>query len=210
MQNLIIFDENNIYSMEKEIKTATEKIKELNELSNTLTLHQKLHRAKLAIGKVTKNAQSHHSKYADLNAILSTVEPVLLENGLLLIQPIQGNSVCTQIVDINYSGAMIESCMELPQGITPQQMGSAITYYRRYTLQSALSLQAVDDDGQQASKEQPTETKKESLSDARFKAALAKIASNEYTVEELKDKFYLTNQESQQNYSSHILPRLDL
>jgi hypothetical protein len=197
MQKFLNFDENK-NSMEKEIKTATEKIKELNELSNTLTLHQKLHRAKLAIGKVTKNAMSHHSKYADLNAILSTVEPVLLENGLLLIQPIQGNSVCTQIVDINYSGAMIESCMELPQGITPQQMGSAITYYRRYTLQSALSLQAVDDDGQQASKEQPTETKKESLSTERFNNALAKIKANEYTVEELKDKFYLTKEQEAQ------------
>jgi hypothetical protein len=198
MQSFINFDAINKNSMEKEIKTATEKIKELNELSNTLTLHQKLHRAKLAIGKVTKNAMSHHSKYADLNAILSTVEPVLLENGLLLIQPIQGNSVCTQIVDINYSGAMIESCMELPQGITPQQMGSAITYYRRYTLQSALSLQAVDDDGQQASKETPTETKKESLSTERFNNALAKIKANEYTVEELKAKFYLTKEQEAQ------------
>jgi hypothetical protein len=198
MQSFINFDAINKNSMEKEIKTATEKIKELNELSKTLTLHQKLHRAKLAIGKVTKNAMSHHSKYADLNAILSTVEPVLLENGLLLIQPIQGNSVCTQIVDINYSGAMIESCMELPQGITPQQMGSAITYYRRYTLQSALSLQAVDDDGQQASKEQPTETKKESLSTERFNNALAKIKANEYTVEELKAKFYLTKEQEAQ------------
>jgi hypothetical protein len=198
MQSFINFDAINKNSMEKQIKTATEKIKELNELSNTLTLHQKLHRAKLAIGKVTKNAMSHHSKYADLNAILSTVEPVLLENGLLLIQPIQGNSVCTQIVDINYSGAMIESCMELPQGITPQQMGSAITYYRRYTLQSALSLQAVDDDGQQASKETPTETKKESLSDARFKAALESISKGEFTTEQLKAKFYLTKEQEAQ------------
>jgi hypothetical protein len=197
MQSFINFDAINKNSMEKQIKTATEKIKELNELSNTLTLHQKLHRAKLAIGKVTKNAMSHHSKYADLNAILSTVEPVLLENGLLLIQPIQGNSVCTQIVDID-SGAMLESCMDLPQGITPQQMGSAITYYRRYTLQSALSLQAVDDDGQQASKETPTETKKESLSTERFNNALAKIKANEFTVEELKAKFYLTKEQEAQ------------
>jgi hypothetical protein len=196
-KSLIFVENNNNHFMTKEIKTATEKIKELNELSNTLTLHQKLHRAKLAIGKVTKNAMSHHSKYADLNAILSTVEPVLLENGLLLIQPIQGNSVCTQIVDID-SGAMLESCMDLPQGITPQQMGSAITYYRRYTLQSALSLQAVDDDGQQASKEQPTETKKESLSDARFKAALESISKGEFTTDQLKAKFYLTKEQEAQ------------
>ena len=197
MQSFINFDAINKNSMEKEIKTATEKIKELNELSNTLTLHQKLHRAKLAIGKVTKNAQSHHSKYADLNAILSTVEPVLLENGLLLIQPIQGNSVCTHIVDID-SGAMLESCMDLPQGVNPQNMGSAITYYRRYTLQSALSLQAVDDDGQQASKEQPIETKKESLSNARFKAALESINKGEFTTDQLKAKFYLTKEQEAQ------------
>ena len=198
MQSFIIFDEIKKSVMQKEIKTATEKIKELNELGNTLTLHQKLHRAKLAIGKVTKNATSHHSKYADLNAILSTVEPVLLENGLLLIQPIQGNSVCTQIVDVD-SGAMLESCMDLPQGVNPQNMGSAITYYRRYTLQSALSLQAVDDDGEKASKEeQPKEIVKETLSTERFNNALIKIKSKEFTVEELKSKFHLTKEQEAQ------------
>jgi hypothetical protein len=196
MQKFIIFDENK-NSMKNEIKTATEKIKELNELGNTLTLHQKLHRAKLAIGKVVKNAQSHHSKYADLNAIMAEVEPVLLENGLILLQPIQANSVCTQIVDID-SGAMIVSCMDLPQNVNPQQMGSAISYYRRYTLQSAISLQAVDDDGQQASKDQPTETKKESLSDARFKAALESINKGEFTTDQLKAKFYLTKEQEAQ------------
>lgn len=198
MQSFIIFDEIKKSVMQKEIKTATEKIKELNELGGVLTLHQKLHRAKLAIGKVTKNATSHHSKYADLNAILSTVEPVLLENGLLLIQPIQGNSVCTQIVDVD-SGAMLESCMDLPQGVNPQNMGSAITYYRRYTLQSALSLQAVDDDGEKASKEeQPKEIVKETLSTERFNNALIKIKSKEFTVEELKSKFHLTKEQEAQ------------
>ena len=198
MQSFIIFDEIKKSVMQKEIKTATEKIKELNELGNTLTLHQKLHRAKLAIGKVTKNATSHHSKYADLNAILSTVEPVLLENGLLLIQPIQGNSVCTQIVDVD-SGSMLESCMDLPQGVNPQNMGSAITYYRRYTLQSALSLQAVDDDGEKASKEeQPKEIVKETLSTERFNNALIKIKNKEYTVDELRKNFHLTKEQEAQ------------
>jgi hypothetical protein len=184
--------------MQKEIKTATEKIKELNELGGVLTLHQKLHRAKLAIGKVTKNATNPHFKkaYADINALLDAVEPILLENGLLLLQPIQGNNVCTQIIDID-SGAMIESCMELPSNLTPQQLGSAVTYYRRYTLQSSLSLQAIDDDAntaEQAAK-QPV---KETLSAERFNNALAKIKANEYTVEELKSKFNLTKEQEAQ------------
>jgi len=190
MQKFIIFDENK-NSMKNEIKTATEKIKELNELGSTLTLHQKLHRAKLAIGKVVKNAQSHHSKYADLNAIMAEVEPVLLENGLVLLQPIQANSVCTQIIDID-SGAMIVSIMDLPQGITPQQMGSAITYYRRYTLQSALSLQAIDDDGASASKSTPT---KPPISDERLDGALKSIEAGTYSLEKLKDHFSLTKEQ---------------
>jgi len=195
MQNIIIFDENNNQSM-KELKNTSDKIREAQEIE-VLSLHQKLHKAKLAIGKVTKNAMSHHSKYADLNAIMEVVEPVLLENGLLLLQPIQGNSVCTQIIDIE-TGDMLESCMDLPQGVNPQNMGSAITYYRRYTLQSALSLQAVDDDGEKASKEPASETKKETLSDTRFKAALEAINKGEFTSEELRAKFYLTKEQEAQ------------
>lgn len=198
MQSFIIFDEIKKSVMQKEIKTATEKIKELNELGNTLTLHQKLHRAKLTIGKVTKNATNPHFKkaYADINALLDAVEPILLENGLLLLQPIQGNNVCTQIIDID-SGAMIESCMELPTNLTPQQMGSVITYFRRYSLQSSMSLQSIDDDAntaEQAAK-QPV---KETLSAERFKGALDKIAAGEYTVEQLKSKFNLTKEQEAQ------------
>jgi hypothetical protein len=154
-------------------------------------LHQKLHKAKLAIGKVVKNAQSHHSKYADLNAIMAEVEPVLLENGLLLLQPIQGNSVCTQIIDID-SGDMLESCMDLPQGVNPQNMGSAITYYRRYTLQSALSLQAVDDDGASASKSTPT---KPPISDERLTDALAAMEKGTYSIKKLREQFSLTKEQ---------------
>jgi len=194
MQNLINFDENNITNM-ADLKSSSEKIREVNETQ--LSLHQKVHRAKLTIGKIIKNAQSHHSKYADLNAIMAEVEPVLLENGLLLLQPIHDNAVCTQIIDID-SGDMLESCMSLPQNVNPQQMGSAISYYRRYTLQACLSLQAVDDDGNAASKEPVTETKKEVLSETRFKAALAKIAANEFSVEELRTKFYLTKEQEAQ------------
>ena len=197
MQNYLIFTEN-IKQM-KELISTSEKIRQANEEQVTLSFHQKLHRAKLAIGKVTKNANNPHFKksYADLNAIIEAVEPILLENGLLLLQPIHGNSVCTQIIDVD-SGTMIESCMDLPTGLDPQKMGSAITYYRRYTLQSILSLQAVDDDGHSASqpvKEEPKAKVKESLDTERFNNALDKIAAGEYTVEQLKAKFNLTKEQ---------------
>jgi hypothetical protein len=191
MQNFLNFTENNQF-MEKQLISSSEKIRQANEEA-TLSFHQKLHRAKLAIGKVTKNANNPHFKksYADLNAIIEAVEPILLENGLLLLQPIQGNSVCTQIIDID-SGAKVESCMELPQGLNPQQQGSAITYYRRYTLQSTLSLQAVDDDGASASKSIPT---KPPISDERLDGALKSIEAGTYSLEKLKDQFSLTKEQ---------------
>ena len=198
MQNFLNFTENNLI-MEKQLISTSEKIRQANEVEVKLSLHQKVYKCKLAIGKVTKNANNPHFKksYADLNAIIEAVEPILLENGLLLLQPIHGNSVCTQIIDVE-SGNMMESCMDLPTGIDPQKMGSAITYYRRYTLQSILSLQAVDDDGNMASqpvKEEPKAKVKESLPTERFNNALAKIKAGEYTVAELKANFNLTKEQ---------------
>ena len=196
MQNNLIFDEN-IKQM-KELISTSEKIRQANEAEVVLSLHQKVYKCKLAIGKVTKNANNPHFKkaYADINAILDAVEPILLENGLLLLQPILSNSVCTQIIDID-SGAMIESCMELPAGMNPQQQGSAITYYRRYTLQSTLSLQAVDDDAEKATT--PVQPKaKPTLESERFKNALAKIAAGQYTKEELVKNYSLTKEQEAQ------------
>ena len=200
MQNFINFEENT--KEMKELISTSEKIRQANEAEVVLSLHQKVYKCKLAIGKVTKNANNPHFKksYADLNAIIEAVESILLENGLLLLQPIHGNSVCTQIIDVE-SGNMIESCMDLPIGLDPQKMGSAITYYRRYTLQSILSLQAVDDDGNMASepvKEQPKPKAKESLSTERFNNALAKIKAGDYKVEELRAKFNLTKEQEAQ------------
>ena len=40
--------------------------------------------------------------------------------------------------------------INLPEISDPQKLGSAITYFRRYTLQSLLALQAEDDDGNKA------------------------------------------------------------
>jgi hypothetical protein len=77
------------------------------------------------------------------------VEPIIQKNGLLLLQPIQDNLVKSIIFDTN--GFSIESGIVLPELNDPQKLGSAITYYRRYTLQSLLALQAEDDDANLAS-----------------------------------------------------------
>jgi hypothetical protein len=154
-----------------------------------MKIYQKIIEAKREIGKVAKNAKNPHFKntYADLNALIEAVEPILLEKGLTLLQPIIENKVFSKIIDAE-SGECVESYIDLPLSVTPQAMGSAITYYRRYTLQSLLSLQAVDDDGQAASQPAPKET----LTDERFENALRLIAEGKYTVDKLKAVYNLT------------------
>ena len=73
-----------------------------------VSLWIKIHKAKMSIGKVVKNSTNPHFKksYADINALLETVEPILHENGLLLLQPIHDKILSTQIIDIE-TGEMI-------------------------------------------------------------------------------------------------------
>lgn len=101
-----------------------------------------------AVPKSTSNPY-FKSMYADINALLEAVEPLLRKNGLYVLQPIEGNRVCTYIVDAE-TGAHVCSALELPPLTDPQKLGSCVTYFRRYTLQSLLSMQAVDDDGNHA------------------------------------------------------------
>ena len=81
--------------------------------------------------------------------------------------------------------------MELPGGLNPQQVGSCLTYYRRYTLVSLCSLQSLDDDAVSASA--PTAKTKPSISKANFEKALVAIQEERYTVEQLKEAFELTD-----------------
>jgi len=160
----------------------------------TKTILQRLFEAQKQIGKVVKNAKNPHFKntYADINAIVQAVEPILHENGLLLMQPIEDGMVKTKIV-CPESSATIESAMPLTMSANPQAMGSQITYYRRYTLQSLLSLQVEDDDGQQAATAKPTFTA------ANFEAAHAKGS----TIKQIKQAATVTA-EVEQAYNEFI------
>ena len=158
------------------------------------SLWSKLHMAKMNIGKVAKNATNPHFKktYADINALLETVEPILHENGLVLLQPVKDHIVFTQIIDVD-SGDMVESWMQLPDISDPQKLLGAITYFRRGTLQSLLALQSVDDDGNSATTS--VKAPNPSLSEEQFKKALDAIAKGKYTVEQLKSSYSLTKEQ---------------
>lgn len=115
-------------------------------------LLSKLAKAKEEIKPIVKAETNpfFKSKYFDINSLLLQIEPILHSHKLFLVQPIEDNKVTSKIYDVE-TGQVLESAMTLPDLQDPQKMGSAVTYYRRYTLQSLLALQAEDDDGNAAS-----------------------------------------------------------
>ena len=169
---------------------------EAEQAKTALNIYQKLHLAKQSMGKVIKNATNPHLKrnYADINSIIDTVEPILLDHGLLLMQPIQEDKVYTTIIDIE-SGEILESYLTLPPITDAQKLGGAITYFRRYTLVSLLSLQAVDDDGHEASRAPKA---KPTLDADKFAKALKAIADGRYSIDELKATYSLTKEQEGQ------------
>lgn len=104
------------------------------------------------IGTIAKDSKNPHFKntYASLTQILSEVKPVLTKLSLVLLQPINNGKVGTVIMDSDK--IIAESWIDLPVNVLPQPLGSAITYFRRYTLSSLLALEIDDDDGTMASK----------------------------------------------------------
>ena len=169
---------------------------EAEQAKTALNIYQKLHLAKQSMGKVIKNATNPHLKrnYADINSIIDTVEPILLDHGLLLIQPIKDDKVYTIIVDIE-TGDKIESYLTLPAITDVQRLGGACTYFRRYTLVNLLSLQAIDDDGHQASRAPKA---KPTLDGERWAKALNAVKDGRYTAEQIKEQYNLTKEQEAQ------------
>ena len=124
------------------------------------------------VGAISKEQTNpfFKSKYFDINALIDNLKPILNELGLVIVQPLQvqdGRTLLTTLVIDTESGEQIGGSIALPDNLEPQKMGSAITYYRRYSLQSLLLLQAEDDDGNKTKPPTPEESKKSGLAKLR-------------------------------------------
>ena len=167
-----------------------------------MNLYTKLNEVKKEIGAISKDSTNpfFKSKYFDINSLLKHVEPLLQKNGLLLLQPIMDGDLYTEIVDVE-SEERVVSYITLPKMEDPQKLGSAITYYRRYTLQSLLGLQAEDDDANSASQAVKNQPSKNWVNegDKIWNAALSKGV----TLAELK-KHYSISVANQKNYEDAL------
>lgn len=92
-----------------------------------------------------KKSNGKASTYATLPNILSEVKPILNALKIVLTQPIINNEVFT-VLTCSETGETSQSGINLPANLNAQQTGSAITYFRRYTLCSLLALEIDEDD----------------------------------------------------------------
>lgn len=109
--------------------------------------------AEMSGAKKGKQNPFFKSSYADLNAVVDAVRIPFAENGLSYSQfPVMDeNRVGVETILMHESGEFISSTLMLPTGkLDAQAAGSAITYARRYSLQSIAGIPAEDDDGNAA------------------------------------------------------------
>lgn len=182
-----------------------QKSNEVHELFAALSLAQGQFDA------VVKNKANHFkSNYADLAACIDATRPHLSNNGLAVIQMVEGaahgsNGVTIVTMLTHSSGQFISSALpvefvaklskqDIANGVDPasvkmdcQDMGILITYARRYTYAALLSIAQEDNDGQGNIKEHKKELT--DYTDERFEANTATwqeaIKAGKHTVESI-------------------------
>lgn len=98
------------------------------------------------------------SAYADLASVWDACRAPLTANGLSVVQlpgPVEigdpGAFVELRTMLLHESGQFLASTLRMPvKDLTPQGVGSAITYARRYALAAVVGVAPEDDDGEAA------------------------------------------------------------
>jgi hypothetical protein len=154
----------------------------MNRSESIAKLAVALLKAQSSMGNASKGASNPYfkSSYADLNAIREVVTPALNANGISVLQPttfIDGKSFVETVL-LHESGEFLSSLTEITaaKANDPQAAGSAISYSRRYGLQSLLSVGAVDDDGEKAMSRGPSPAQQAYQAKAAAKAASPAVA----------------------------------
>lgn len=130
------------------------------------TLHSAMALAFAKIEAATKDAENpafkqggKASRYADLGAVIAAIKPALIEHSLFFTQHPQPHpdGAAVETILHHASGESISlGILFVPANKKDAQgFGSALTYARRYALQTAFGVPTEDDDGNAAVRSAP-------------------------------------------------------
>jgi hypothetical protein len=154
-----------------------------------LNIYERLAMVRGMVSGVKKTAKNpfFKSSYADLNGVMDSLAPALVECNLIYVQYANRydgvDVLTTELVNVSKPDEKIISHTHL---VIPapdmQKLGGAITYARRYALVSMFGLESIDDDGNVANgKEKPlsaTQLHNARINDAKATLDRAKKENN--------------------------------
>lgn len=104
--------------------------------------------SKIELNKIGQ-VGNHKFKYADLTSVFNATKPALRKNGLKVIGVIEvtengDNMLCMTLFHV--SGQQLTSKIKLPSNVTKStEVGSILTYMRRYLYSTLLGVAAEED-----------------------------------------------------------------
>lgn len=141
---------------------------QIGDLATALALAQKgmtLPKRNREVAVKSQGGASYKFEYTTFDAIIEHVRGPLTTNGLWFLQSIEvdgpGNALRTTLT--HSSGQWVSGTVRIPQAGKMQELGSALTYLRRYALSSLLGIASEDDDDANAADGNTVEAQKDRL-----------------------------------------------
>jgi ERF superfamily len=147
-----------------------DKGKDMSENTPMMDFVAALSAAQAAIQAPKKNRKGYNYNYADLDDVIDALKQPFFENGLAFTQTIETddkNQMHLVTTLFHKSGGSMTSKMPLPvtrnenlfsaTSQDHQSLGTAITYYRRYSLMAIVGIASEDNDAASTKKEQEQE-----------------------------------------------------
>jgi hypothetical protein len=113
------------------------------------SLYAAIDRATANFDPVIKDATNPHfkSKFSSLSSIFKSIAPALDAEGVSLKYRLEGDEIILRVIHLP-SGEYEDHAAPM-FGENAQQYGASSTYQRRYLVQVAFNLAAIDNDGEE-------------------------------------------------------------
>jgi hypothetical protein len=108
--------------------------------------------------EVRSDKGNYSFDYAPLDVVIEATRPALTKHGLAVMQPLdtlEGGALAIRTKLTHASGAELEFVTPLQRTDKIQQLGSLITYMRRYAYQAIVGVATDSDDDGNAADDQP-------------------------------------------------------